>query len=154
MVLNTLVKNSALPAAIATATTTAAVTALTKVNDGSGSAGMNAVSHIVWGDKAAEEDEFSAKYTLLGGALNSAAVGSWAAAHELLVEQFQLPRRVLPMLLSASLVSGIAYVTDFHIVPKRLTPGFEKRLTSKSMLFVYGALALGIAVGAVLNRKR
>lgn len=147
-------RQSALPAALATATTTAAVTGLTKLNDGSGAAGLNAVSHILWGDEATSKDELSAKYTLIGGALNSAAVASWAAIHEMAVDQFRLPRRLMPMLLSASLVSGVAYVVDYHVVPKRLTPGFEKRITPRAMAIVYGALAIGLAVGAVLGRKR
>jgi hypothetical protein len=150
----TLVKNSAIPAAIATATTTAAVTGLTKLNEGSASAGLNAVSHILWGDAAQAKDEFSAKYTLVGAGLNSAAVASWAAVHELVVEKGGVPRRFMPMLLTASLVSGIAYLVDYHVVPERLTPGFEKRLTPKAMAIVYGALAVGLAVGAVLVRKR
>ncbi len=154
MHVHSLLRNSALPAAIATATTTAAVTGLTKLSDGSGSAGLNAVSHILWGDKSATKDEFSAKYTLVGGALNSAAIGSWAAVHELAIEGLGLKRRVLPMLLSASLVSGLAYITDYHIVPKRLTPGFEKRLTPNAMAIVYGALAIGLAVGAVLTKRK
>lgn len=149
-----LVRNSALPAAIATATTTAAVTGLTKLNDGSGSAGLNAVSHILWGDKAADKEDFSAKYTLVGAGLNSAAVASWAAVHEMVVEKGGVPRRIMPMLLTAGLVSGLAYIVDYHVVPKRLTPGFEKRLTPKAMAFVYGALAVGLAVGAVLVKRR
>lgn len=154
MALESIVRKSALPAAVATATTTAAVTALTKLNDGSAAAGLNSVSHILWGDKAAQQDDASAKYTLVGGALNSAAVGSWAAAHELLVEQFKVPRRLMPMLLTASIVSGVAYVTDYFVVPKRLTPGFEKRINGRGLAIVYGALAIGLAVGAVLSRKR
>lgn len=147
-------KNSAIPAAMATATTTAAVTGLTKLNDGTAAAGLNAVSHILWGDKAQTANEFSAKYTLVGGVLNSAAVASWAAVHEALIEFAGIKRRPLSMILTASLVSGVAYAVDYHVVPKRLTPGFEKRLTSRAMAIVYGALAVGLAVGAVMVRKR
>ncbi len=147
-------RNTALPAALATAATTAAVTGLTKLNEGSGSAGINSVSHILWGDKAADQSDFSPKYTLVGGTLNSVAVSSWAAVHEMLIEKMNIARRPLPMLVTASLISGIAYVTDYHVVPERLRPGFEKKLTPRAMFAVYGVLALGLAVGALLTRSR
>jgi hypothetical protein len=43
------------------------------------------------------------------------------------------------------LISAAAYVTDYHIVPKRLTPGFEMRIPRVALAGVYAALALGLS---------
>jgi hypothetical protein len=43
-------------------------------------------------------------------------------------------------------VSAAAYVTDYHVVPKRLTPGFELRVPRLALAGVYAALALGLSL--------
>src|SRR5688500_515379 len=41
-------------------------------------------------------------------------------------------------------VSILAYVTDYYLVPRRFTPGFELSLSRRSCPWVYGALAAGL----------
>jgi hypothetical protein len=101
---------------------------------------LNAVSHIAWGERAAFRRGVSPKYTGVGFALNGAAVTSWAALHELLFR-----RRPL---LGGALVSALAYATDYFVVPRRVTPGFEKRLSPAGMFAVYAALALALGLSA------
>ena len=48
--------------------------------------------------------------------------------------------------LRAAVVSAAAYVTDYHLVPRRLTPGFELRLRRLALLPIYVSLALGLMV--------
>ena len=43
----------------------------------------------------------------------------------------------------------MAYFTDYHVVPDRLTPGFEKRLSPKSLRVVYSALALSLPIASL-----
>ena len=52
---------------------------------------------------------------------------------------------VTATLLSGAAVSALAYLTDYHVVPSRLTPGFEKRLGGRSLLAIYAALAFSLA---------
>jgi hypothetical protein len=52
-------------------------------------------------------------------------------------------------LLDAAAVTAVAAVVDFKVVPERLTPGFEKRLTPFSVTIAYGALAVGMALGGL-----
>lgn len=113
---------------------------------------INAVSHILFGDEAAKHDELSAKHTLTGALLNTAAIGSWAVVGELIFGGARRPQTIPAALAAGAVVSGIAYVTDYHVVPKRLTPGFEKRVSNKSLLAIYGALAIGLGLG--LCRRR
>jgi hypothetical protein len=42
-------------------------------------------------------------------------------------------------------VAATAYVVDYHVVPRRLTPGFELRLRGAAFAGVFATLALGLA---------
>lgn len=112
---------------------------------------INAISHIVHGDKAAHKTRLSMKYTLTGLALNVAAVGSWSVMQEYLVGEKR------PTFLHAATcgmaTAATAFVTDYYLVPKWLTPGFEKPLSRKGLAFVFGTLALSLALGSI-SRSR
>ena len=137
----------------ATALTTATILCLGHEHDSSMWAPLNAVSHITFGDEAAAHTEWSAKYTGTGTALNTVAVFSWAAMHAGVMKM--LPRQDLPSAIGAGVaVAAAAYVVDYYVVPERLTPGFEKRLTGRSLFWIYSALAAGLAAGWTLNRSK
>lgn len=108
---------------------------------------INAISHILFCDEAAQHDELSVKHTLTGVLLNTAAIGSWAVVGELLFGGERRPTTLPGAVAAGAAVAGIAYVTDYHLVPDRLTPGFEKRLSNKSLFAIYGTLALGLGLG-------
>jgi hypothetical protein len=135
----------------------AAVTALAgKRETGSAAAPLNATSHIVWGDQAAVQDAPSLKYTLTGFVLNHASAIFWAAVYEKFfgADSAQSSRAsLLRPLIGGAVVSAGAYVTDYYLVPKRLTPGFEKRLSGKSLATVYALLAIGLAASELIARS-
>lgn len=137
-------------AAVATIATTAAGMLLSVIETRKPAAGLNAVSHILWGDKAARVDHFDVQHTLAGGVLNASAMASWAAVNEL------LPRAHRPTsaLAKGALVSALAYLVDYYVVPKRLTPGFEKRFSPPAMLALYTTLAAALALGEHLESRR
>ena len=144
--------NSLWTGAVATAATTATAAICGRIENRSALAPINAVSHIVWGDRAARHSESSVKYTVPGLLLNAAAVTSWAAVQELLFGR-RKRRSVGAAVAEGAAVSALAYVTDYHAVPDRLTPGFEKRLSNKSLATIYGVLALSLGVGALMRRR-
>jgi len=122
---------------------------------------LNATSHILWGDEAARHDDVSLKYTASGFLLNHMAAVMWAAVYEKwvapAVSRWSATRPALAPLAAAAggaAVAAGAYVTDYYLVPKRFTPGYEKRLSGKSMLLIYTALALGMAAGSSLADRR
>jgi hypothetical protein len=131
----------------ATAATTAALAALGGVREGHPAAALNAVSHIVFGPRAARRDDVSAKYTGTGLALNGAAVTGWALLHAALFRRGDRRPGIARAVVEGALVSGLAYLVDYHVVPKRLTPGFEERLPGRDVFALYAVLALCFAFG-------
>lgn len=117
---------------------------------GSAVAPVNAVSHWYFGDKAARRDRPSLKYTLTGYLTHHVASIFWATIFERLFERRTWPTRTPPVGPAAA-VALTAAVVDYTITPKRLTPGFEKRLTATSLIGVYGAFAVGLALGRALR---
>jgi hypothetical protein len=136
-------------------TAAAAATALaasysSRRNTGSYASALNATSHAVWGDEAARRNEFTWKYTGTGYALNYAGALFWALWYEAL--GWKRRRAPATALAEAAAVSAAAYVVDYHVVPRRLTPGFERRLPGRALAAVYVGLALGLSVRDILRR--
>lgn len=138
---------------IATTLVTAALTGwLGKRETGSAAAPFNATSHIVHGDEATRHDEVSAKYTLTGFLLNAAAMAAWSGVQEVAFGRWARKGSPARAVASGAATSALAYVTDYYVVPKRLTPGFEKRLSKGAMLATYVGLALALAAGVRAKR--
>jgi len=139
-----------LTSAVTSAATTTALFLLSSKDTGHPAAALNATSHIVWGDKATKYDDWDVPHTLLGGLLNAGAMGFWSAVQSLLPE----PRTAFGAVRNATVVTAVAYVTDYYLVPKRLTPGFEQRLSPRSLFGAYAVLAAALAVSAFALRRR
>ncbi|NHZ96463.1 hypothetical protein [Massilia sp. CCM 8734] len=137
---------------VASVLSTAALTALGKATDGSGFGPTNAISHWVWGDRAARRDGPSWRYTATGYLIHHASATFWAVLFERLLKR-QLDKQDPAVTLPAAAASALACFVDYRITPDRLKPGFEQRLSRPSLALVYGAFGLGLALGALLNRR-
>lgn len=144
--------DGALKAKLAGKTSLAAVALCGQVEDGDAISPVNAISHIVWGDEAYNERDLSWKYTGTGALLNDVSVGGWAYLHEWLYGKAQDEGDYKRSLLGGVLIATLAYVIDYHAVPKRLKPGFERHLQPKSLLVIYAVLALTLGLGGKLKR--
>jgi hypothetical protein len=132
---------------------TVVLAAMGKRETGSMVAPTNAVSHWIWGDKAARHDEASLRYTLTGYAIHHVSATFWAVLFERFMGD-RLDKNDLPTTLAASAAaSAVACFTDYQLTPKRLHPGYEKRLSTPSLALVYGAFAVGLAAGAMAIRR-
>lgn len=143
-------RNALATAGLTTAATTLAALVVSKLETGSAPAGLNATSHILWGDEAARVDGFEPKFTVVGGLLNAGAMLAWSVAHEALPR----PRNTIAALTKGLLTSGVAYVTDYRVVPARLTPGFEKRFSPRGMAWMYGVLGAAFGLAGLLTARR
>ena len=124
-----------------------AVAAVGWLENGDAATPLNAVSHIAWGDESFERAELSVKYTGAGLALNQVSVASWALLHEWIFGRARDEGKWGISLAGGFLVSALAYLVDFKLVPEKLKPGFERKLSSGSLIAVYLLLALALGWG-------
>jgi hypothetical protein len=113
---------------------------------------LNAPSQWLWGDRALRQDGKSWRYTAAGSLIHQGSALMWGV----LYERFVARPRAQPSqeLRDALLAAAVAATVDFALTPRRFTPGFEKRLSVKSLLLVYGGFAVGIAIGSHLVRRQ
>ena len=143
--------NDALREALVSGTTasllsTAALAAFGHRETGRPLAPINAVSHWVYEPEALHADEASMRHTALGLVTHHAASVLWAAVYAA-GRQAVRPGSP-PSLTGAALTAALAAFVDFKLTPKRFTPGFEHRLSTPALVGVYGALAVGLLIGA------
>jgi hypothetical protein len=167
-----ILRRAAVSGTIGGLATAAAASLAGKREDGSYAAPLNATSHVVWGDEAAVKDNASLKYTLTGLLLNHASAIFWAVFYEKLFggraasatvparvksrrtkERPRRPSLVQPILGAAAVTAG-AYVIDYHLIPKRFTPRFEKRVSGKSLVAIFATLAIGLAARDLVSAAR
>lgn len=115
---------------------------------------INAISHIMFGEEATREDTPSLKYTGTGLLLHDAACTSWAALHEQLFGRAVSQGNQKAAFAGGGLIAIIAYITDYYLVPKSVTPGMERRLSNRSLFFIYTMLGLGLSLGSILSARR
>ena len=115
---------------------------------------INGPSQWIWGRHAPYKNRFSLRYTLMGYGIHHAASIFWAIWYERVRKRLSPAKKTSTVLAPAIMTTAAAYVVDFYCIPKRLTPGFENRLSKRSLLLVYGTFALGLAAPALLDRYR
>ncbi|WP_332675236.1 hypothetical protein [Aromatoleum sp.] len=114
---------------------------------------VNAVSHWIWARRALRQADGSLRYTLPGYAIHHAASVFWALFYEEGVAWLR-PVRVAQHVGAGAAVAAIACFVDLRMTPERLTPGFERRLSNRSLAWVYLAFGAGLALPAVLKATR
>lgn len=131
----------------------AAVALRGRRDSGSALAPINATSHVLWGDEAADVEHATLPHTLPGVLINAGAGMWWALVLQMLFGE-AVDRRGLPTaVLAGAATAALAYVVDYHLVPKRLMPGWELRMTRRSLYASLGAMGAGLALGALLSRR-
>jgi hypothetical protein len=118
---------------------------------GSAAAPLNAVSHWLFGERALHLDRADLRHTALGAIVHVGSSMFWAALYDRIVCR-RTPR---PAALAAGAagITAVAAVTDFKLIPERLTPGFEHRLSTRSLVLTYALFATGLALGAIATRR-
>ena len=136
---------------LAAASVTLAASFAARRASGSAASALNATSHFLWGERAAYERDYSLKYTGSGFVANYGASVFWALFYEALGRGRRRSRA--RALIDGAAVSAAAYVTDYHLVPRRLTPGFEMRMPRAALACVYAALGLGLSAKDLWNSR-
>jgi hypothetical protein len=144
---------SALISGTAAGLSSAAALALLAKAEGKGALQpTHATSHWLHGEKAGRRKTADVSHTLIGYGTHHASALFWALPFQAWLAA-RPPRTPAKLLRDALVMSAIAAAVDYGATPKRLTPGWELVLSKRSILAAYGALALGLAAGAMLAQN-
>lgn len=114
---------------------------------------VNGPSQWIWGKHAPYQDRASLKHTAVGYVIHHASSIFWAVFYEYALARRRAREPVSVARVAAGTAAAAAFV-DYCLTPERLTPGFQKRLSLRSMVMVYAAVAAGLAAGTALNALR
>jgi hypothetical protein len=134
---------------IAGAASAVALAALGRRETGHAAAPVNAVSHWMWDRESLHADAPTARHTLTGYLVHHGASVFWATLYARAWGLRDEAKRPLPAIAGATVASAVACCVDFKATPERLTPGFEHRLSLRSLALVYATFALGLAAGNI-----
>jgi len=126
-----------------------------KQETGSAAAPLNAPSHWVWGREALWRDRVDGRHTALGTLIHHGSSLLWAAVFEGLQRRRRRPT-ALSVAGDAAAVTALAAFVDLKLTPERFTPGFERRLSPRSLVLVYASFGLGLASAGwwAMRRRR
>ena len=113
---------------------------------------INSTSHWLHGEEAGSFRSVDLSHTAVGFGTHHVSALFWAAIFETRLANRRQPTAVA-ILRDAAVMSAIAAAVDYGITPKRLTPGWEEVLSKRAIGIAYGAMALGLAGGALLARE-
>jgi hypothetical protein len=131
-----------------------ALVALGARENKSGSAPINAISHWVWRGRAFRKNEFSLKYTVLGYLIHHSMSILWGVLHAALHGRDKKAGEPCHAITRGMTTAAVACAVDYQITPKRLTPGFEHRLSKPAMTGVYIAFGAGLALACIALAKK
>lgn len=151
-----LLRDGLVAGSLASLASTVALAARGRSETGRASAPINAVSHWVHGPSACARNEPDARHTALGLAIHHASALFWGFGYAALLRRAAAaPAKANTPLTLAAATTLVAAVTDLKLVPERLTPGFEHRLSRGSVAATYVAFGLGLALsGLWLDARR
>jgi hypothetical protein len=149
-----MLRDALVTGSIACMATLAAAALLGARERGSAVAPINATSHILWGEEAAQARKPDLKHTVPGIALNEGACVFWAAFYEKVFGRRAERGDVAAAVAGGGAIAALAYLVDYHLVSKRLTPGWELQLSGRALAVMYAALALSLPLRGLLRRRR
>jgi hypothetical protein len=149
-----MLRDALVTGSIACVATLAAAALLGARERGSAVAPINATSHILWGEEAAQARKPDLKHTVPGVALNEGACVFWAAFYEKAFGHRAERGDIAAAVAGGGATAALAYLVDYHLVSKRLTPGWELQLSGRALAVMYAALALSLPLRGLLRRRR
>lgn len=124
-----------------------------RVENRSASSALNAIAHWFWPREALRQDGPSARYTGVGAVLHYGSSLLWAGLYGWLRTMRRDPTPT-NALCDAAAVTAMAAVVDLELVPDRLSPGFQERLSGQGLTWVYLGFGAGLALGGLLALRR
>jgi hypothetical protein len=122
-----------------------------RIDSRSAIAPVNAPSQWIWGDEALASARPTLRHTGVGALVHHASSLFWASFYALC--DFRR-RGNAAAWCGAAATAALAAAVDLAVVPQRLTPGFQHRLSRRSLVWVYASFATGLALSAMIARRR
>lgn len=150
-----LVKQAALSGTLSSLLSVVMLAVRGKRDAGTAVGPLNAPSHWLFGEEALRADGLSWRHTLTGLAIHQASSMLWGLMYDQIFGKKRKNNSAAGLAAGAIGLTAAAALVDLKLVPSRLTPGFEHRLSRKSLVLTYGAFAAGLAItGILLSRRR
>jgi hypothetical protein len=140
--------------AFASVASTLALALAGRRETGSAVAPTNAISHWLWRGEAYAVDRPTLRHTVVGYVIHHLSSTFWAVLYAGLHGNRREAQTVPKAMAGATVAAALACAVDYKATPKRLTPGFEHRLSTGAIALVYGAFAIGLAAGCLAANKR
>jgi hypothetical protein len=121
---------------------------------GSAAGPNNAPSQWVHGRAAAYRRDVSLRHTLVGYLVHHLSSTLWAVLYERTFNASRRRQSAGKRALQAATTAAVANVVDFKLTPQRFQPGFDVQLSKKSLIYVYAAFALGLALASSLTSRQ
>jgi hypothetical protein len=113
---------------------------------------VNSSTHAIDGRRAAEDRSASLLRTGSGMAINTGAALFWGGIGACALS-FLRPHDTRGRLLAGASVAALAGLVDYGLVPRRLTPGWERVLPPADVALALAGMGAGIAAGAMLEEQ-
>lgn len=134
-----------LSGSLAAMSSAVALTVCGKFEKNAPAAPLNGPSQWLLGERSAYRSRASWR-TVLGYSIHHLAALGWGVLHEKCVAPWTAGQPFSRRLLGGAATSAVAFTADYGIAKGRMQPGFEKHLGGVSLLVVYSAFALGLAI--------
>ena len=115
---------------------------------------LNSTSHWLWGAEAARHHAPSLRYTGAGYLIHHAASCFWGVLYERSVGEHADRLPAGAKVAAGLTAAAFACLIDYRVVPRRLSPGFEYRLSRPAIAAGYLAFGLGLALTAIARAER
>jgi hypothetical protein len=138
---------------IASLTSTAALTLCGWIERRRPAAPNNAPSQWIWGETAGYATRATARHTVVGFAVHHAMSIFWAVLHERTFGSRVGTSAPLAPIAHGVATAAVASFVDFKLTPRRFQPGFDKHLSTRSLVLVYAAFGLGLASFSLAKRR-
>lgn len=149
-----ILRDGAISGSIASFLSTVMLAACGKQETDSAAAPTNAISHWIWGERAAHHNELDKHHTLPGYLIHHGASTLWAVVYEKWFGSHAEANELVRAATGAATVAALACFVDYNLTPKRLRPGYEKRLSKPSLFLVYAATGAGFMIRGCLQRRK
>jgi hypothetical protein len=123
-----------------------------RMQNRSAASGQNAIVSMVWPREALQRNDAAMRLTGAGAVFHYASSLLWAGLYTGL-QSLRRDATVTNAVTDAAAVCALAAVVGLKLVPKRLSPGFEQRLSGRGLAWVFVCFGIGLAAGGVLAHR-